>query len=107
PRGAPTAGSSSTSPSSPPPSNPAADPALAGPPRKIRPVPDKGNTPDLAVDTAVFRAPPDVVAEAAADFESYPVWAGAVRHVEVLERDAEGRATLVAFHASALRRSLR
>ena len=40
-------------------------------------------------------APPAACFAVVADFESYPAWQPAVRDVRVLERDAQGRGTLV------------
>jgi ribosome-associated toxin RatA of RatAB toxin-antitoxin module len=39
------------------------------------------------------------------DFERYPTWARDLKQAEVLERDEEGRATLVQFRAAAMGRS--
>ena len=43
---------------------------------------------------------PDVMA-VIADFAAYPQWATAVRSAEVLERDADGRPSLVRFSLDA------
>ena len=42
-------------------------------------------------------APPQACFDAIFDFESYPEWQQAVESVEVLERDGDGVATVVAF----------
>lgn len=60
-----------------------------------------------AVASVVIDAPPEVVAEAALDVESYPVWARSVKEVVVVERDGDGRPSLVSFVASALGRRVR
>ena len=39
------------------------------------------------------------------DFEAYPEWVADVKEVEVLERDGEGRALVVAYRAGAFGRS--
>ncbi len=46
-------------------------------------------------------APPQACFDALCDFESYPEWQQAVESVEVLERDAGGIATTVAFRIDA------
>ncbi|MGN6687838.1 MAG: SRPBCC family protein [Actinomycetales bacterium] len=44
-----------------------------------------------------IQAPVEHVMAVIADFEAYPDWTGAVKQAEVLERDAQGRATQVHF----------
>lgn len=39
------------------------------------------------------------------DFEAYPAWAQALKAVVVLERDGEGRGTVVSYRAAAMGRS--
>ena len=39
------------------------------------------------------------------EFESYPEWAGDLKEVHVVERDADGRGTVVEFRAAAMGRS--
>ena len=39
------------------------------------------------------------------DFESYPEWAGDLKHVSRIEQDGEGRGTVVEFRAAAMGRS--
>jgi ribosome-associated toxin RatA of RatAB toxin-antitoxin module len=43
----------------------------------------------------------------ATDYESYPEWARDVKHVDVLERDAEGRGAKVEYRVAGLGRSVR
>lgn len=47
--------------------------------------------------TTVIDATPSQCFETVVDFESYPRWASAVRHIEVLERGDDGLARLVEF----------
>jgi len=51
-------------------------------------------------------APPQRCFEVATDFERYPEWAGDIKQVEVLDRDAEGRAKQVRYRAAAMGRSV-
>jgi ribosome-associated toxin RatA of RatAB toxin-antitoxin module len=60
---------------------------------------------DQATETERIAASPARCFEIAADFERYPEWARDVKEANVLERDAQGRATKVEFRASALGRS--
>lgn len=39
------------------------------------------------------------------DFANYPAWAGDLKQADVVERDPEGRATVVEFRAAAMGRS--
>lgn len=50
-------------------------------------------------------APADEIWRVLTDFESYPTWARDLKEATVLERDDEGRATLVRFRAAAMGRS--
>jgi uncharacterized membrane protein len=60
---------------------------------------------DVARQEATIRASAAELWAALVDFEEYPTWARDLKHVEVLERDAEGRAVLVSFRAAAMGRS--
>jgi uncharacterized membrane protein len=51
--------------------------------------------------TDVVDAPPDKIIAALTDFESFPEWQAAVMECEVLERDAEGRGSLVRMKVDA------
>jgi ribosome-associated toxin RatA of RatAB toxin-antitoxin module len=52
-----------------------------------------------------MKASPERLFAVVTDYERYPEWAADVKHVEVLERDAHGRGTRVAFRAAAMGRS--
>ena len=56
---------------------------------------------DTAGLTEVVNAPVDKVVEALTDFETFPEWQGAVMECEVLERDDEGRGSLVRMKVDA------
>jgi ribosome-associated toxin RatA of RatAB toxin-antitoxin module len=60
---------------------------------------------DQATDTEIIAASPQRCYDVAVDFERYPEWAHDVKEANVLERDAQGRATKVEYRASALGRS--
>ncbi len=60
---------------------------------------------DQATDTETIAASPQRCYDVAVDFERYPEWAHDVKEANVLERDAQGRATKVEYRASALGRS--
>ena len=60
---------------------------------------------DQATEQMVIAAPPARLFDIVTDFERYPEWAADVKHVEVLERDGQGRGTRVAFRAAAMGRS--
>jgi ribosome-associated toxin RatA of RatAB toxin-antitoxin module len=60
---------------------------------------------DQATQRMTIGAPPDRCFEAVVDFEHYPTWARDVKSATVLERDDEGRGTVVAFRAAAMGRS--
>jgi uncharacterized membrane protein len=62
---------------------------------------------DQIIARMLMRAPPEECFAAAADIERYPEWAADIKSVEVLERDAEGRPTVVSFRAAAFGRSTR
>jgi uncharacterized membrane protein len=51
--------------------------------------------------TEVVDAPVDKVVEALTSFETFPEWQGAVLECEVLERDGEGRGSLVRMKVDA------
>ena len=50
-------------------------------------------------------APVDKIWSVLTDFESYPTWARDLKEARILERDDDGRATLVRFRAAAMGRS--
>lgn len=54
-----------------------------------------------------IEAPLSQIWETLTDFERYPEWARDLKEVDVLERDGEGRATVVRFRAAAMGRSTR
>jgi uncharacterized membrane protein len=60
---------------------------------------------DVARQEATIKATAADLWAALVDFEDYPLWARDLKQVEVLERDAEGRAVLVSFRAAAMGRS--
>lgn len=60
---------------------------------------------DQATDTENVAATPARCFDVAVDFERYPEWAHDVKEANVLDRDAQGRATKVEYRASALGRS--
>jgi uncharacterized membrane protein len=51
--------------------------------------------------TDVIAAPADKVIDALTDFDSFPEWQGAVLECEVLERDDEGRGSLIRMKVDA------
>lgn len=60
---------------------------------------------DKATERMVMRASPERLYETVLDFESYPQWAADIKQVTVLERDDEGRGTVVSWRAAAFGRS--
>jgi ribosome-associated toxin RatA of RatAB toxin-antitoxin module len=52
---------------------------------------------DSTQSSIVVAAPPEDVLDVIADFESYPLWTGAVREVEILEADEDGWADRVRY----------
>jgi len=56
---------------------------------------------DQATERIVIAAPPQRCWDEALDVERYPEWAGDIKEVTVLDRDAEGRGTRVTFRAAA------
>jgi uncharacterized membrane protein len=61
--------------------------------------------PDKARETVVINAPVEVCFATLTDFERYPQWAGDLKSATVVERDDEGRASVVEFRAAAMGRS--
>ncbi len=57
---------------------------------------------DEAVEHMQIEAPPHRCFQVAVDFENYPRWATDVKEAEILDRDAQGRATRVRFAVSAM-----
>ena len=57
--------------------------------------------------TAEIDASPQACFDALTDFERLPEWQGAVRDVEVLERDAAGRGTIVEYVVDARVKTVR
>jgi ribosome-associated toxin RatA of RatAB toxin-antitoxin module len=60
---------------------------------------------DQATEQLRITAPPERCYRVVLDFERYPEWVADIKHVEVLDRDDEGRGTKVAFRAAAMGRS--
>ena len=60
---------------------------------------------DVARQEATIAAAPEELWAVLVDFERYPSWARDLKHVEVLERDDEGRGVEVLFRAAAMGRS--
>jgi ribosome-associated toxin RatA of RatAB toxin-antitoxin module len=60
---------------------------------------------DQASQRATIAASPEHLFEVVTDFERYPDWAHDLKTVEVVERDADGRATTVRYRAAAMGRS--
>jgi uncharacterized membrane protein len=60
---------------------------------------------DRAAETVVVKASLQRCFDVASDFESYPVWSRDVKKVDIVERDVEGRGTLVRFWAEAVGRT--
>ncbi len=61
---------------------------------------------DEAHESIHIEASPDRCYAVAIDFDRYPEWATDVKQVEVLQRDGEGRGTLVRYEISALGKSI-
>ena len=57
--------------------------------------------------TAEIAASPQACFDALTDFERLPEWQGAVRDVEVLERDASGRGSIVEYVVDARLKTVR
>lgn len=60
---------------------------------------------DVARQEATIAATADDLWAVLVDFERYPTWARDLKHVEVLERDDDGRGVEVLFRAAAMGRS--
>jgi ribosome-associated toxin RatA of RatAB toxin-antitoxin module len=60
---------------------------------------------DKATERMVMRASPERLYETVLDFERYPEWAADIKQVKVIERDDQGRGTLVSWRAAAFGRS--
>lgn len=60
---------------------------------------------DQATEKTQVTASPQRCFEIVTDFERYPEWAADIKHVSVLERDAEDRGALVQYRAAAFGRS--
>ncbi len=60
---------------------------------------------EQATDRMMVLASPERCLEVALDVECYPEWATDIKEVEVLARDAEGRAEQVRFRTAAFGRS--
>jgi ribosome-associated toxin RatA of RatAB toxin-antitoxin module len=58
-----------------------------------------------ATESIVVNASPLAVYEVVTDFEHYAKWVGDLKRIEVVQRDAEGRALEVEFRAAAFGRS--
>ena len=61
---------------------------------------------DEARESIHIEASPEQVYTVAIDFDRYPEWATDVKHVEVLDRDEEGRGTRVRYEISALGKTI-
>ncbi len=57
---------------------------------------------DHALERTEINAPPARCYEVARDIERYPDWAPEVKEATVVERDAEGRPSLVSFRTAAM-----
>jgi uncharacterized membrane protein len=60
---------------------------------------------DRARETVIIDAPVQVCFDTLTDFERYPQWAGDLKEAVVVERDDQGRASVVEFRAAAMGRS--
>ena len=58
-------------------------------------------------DSIDIKASAEDILEVAVDYESYPEWQDQVKSVEVVEADADGYATIVAYEVDALVKKLR
>ena len=61
---------------------------------------------DQASERIRIGAPTSTVWDIALDFEAYPQWVRDIKRAEVLERDDQGRGTLVEYRAAALGKSI-
>jgi uncharacterized protein YndB with AHSA1/START domain len=62
---------------------------------------------DEAHERITVAAPPERCFAVAVDFERYPDWARDVKHVAILDRDADGRASRVEYRVAGLGQSIR
>ena len=60
---------------------------------------------DVTRQEATIATSVDELWDVLTDFERYPLWARDLKHVEVLERDDQGRGVEVLFRAAAMGRS--
>jgi ribosome-associated toxin RatA of RatAB toxin-antitoxin module len=56
---------------------------------------------EAVADSIVINATPEAVMAVIVDVEAYPQWQSDIRHVEVLERDEQGRASQARFEVDA------
>ena len=61
---------------------------------------------DEARESIHIEGSPDRCYAVAIDFDRYPEWATDVKHVEVLDRDSEGRGTRVRYEIAALGKTI-
>ena len=61
---------------------------------------------DEARESIHIEASPDRCYAVAIDFDRYPQWATDVKHVEILDRDRDGRGTRVRYEISALGKTI-
>lgn len=61
---------------------------------------------DTASERTRIAAPAERCLAIALDFERYPQWAKDVKHAKVIERDADGRGSVVEYRAAALGKSV-
>ena len=62
---------------------------------------------ERATEQILINATPAELLRVLLDFDRYPDWAADIKDVNVLERDDEGRGTLVAYRAAAMGQSAR
>jgi len=62
---------------------------------------------ERATEQVTIDAPTQRILDVLLDFERYPGWAADIKEVEVLERDDEGRGTLVRYRTAAMGQSAR
>lgn len=60
---------------------------------------------EQATEREIIRASPERCFEVATDFDSYPEWSADIKKIDVVERDSEGRGSLVRFWAEAMGRT--
>lgn len=61
--------------------------------------------PDQAIQQMHIEAPLERIWSVLTDFDAYPTWARDLKEATVVQRDEEGRASLVRFRAAAMGRS--